>query len=88
MLKYKMTVPHVQLKYLKCVLAFLFFISIYLRYTGENASYLSLCLCVSIFHRKIKCKINLNFFQGEMVRGSSIGYFVFCLPGLSLSHTV
>lgn len=38
------------------------FISIYLQYTGENASYLSLCLCVPIFHRKIKkSKINVNF---------------------------
>lgn len=58
MLKYKMTVPHVQLKYLKkCILASFQFA----KNTGENASYLSLCLCVSIIHRKIKCKINLNF---------------------------
>lgn len=35
------------------------YISIYL-HTGENASYLSLCLCTYIFHRKIKCKMNLN----------------------------
>lgn len=58
MLKYKMTVPHVQLKILKMCFSF---ISIYSQYTGENTSYLSLCLCVYIFHRKIKkCKINLN----------------------------
>lgn len=59
MLKYKMTVPHVQLKYKKMYFSF---ISIsFAKNTGENASYLSLCLCVSIVRRKIKCKISFNF---------------------------
>lgn len=42
----------------KCILALFQFLC---KNTGENASYLSLCLCVSIVHRKIKCKINFNF---------------------------
>lgn len=74
-----MTVPHVQLKYKKCILA----LFQYLQYTGENASYLSLCLCVSIFHRKIKSKINLNF----KVKWCLVAWLlVFCL--LELLDTV
>lgn len=80
MLEYKLTVPHVQLKCLKCVLASFFF-SIYLQYTGEKASYLSLCLCVSIIHRKIKCKINLNFKVKWCVVAAWLLFF--CLSGLS-----
>lgn len=62
-----MTVPHVQLKYQKCVLAF--FRSV-LRYAGEGASYLGLCLCVLAVHRKIKIQNKFKS-QGEMALGGS-----------------
>lgn len=54
-----MTVPHVQLKYQKRILA-LFAIGSAGHWGGEvgwgggGASYLGLCLCVSAVHRKIK----------------------------------
>lgn len=61
------------------------FISIYLQYTGENASYLSLCLCVSIFHRKIKMQNKFKS-QGEMVPGSSMATCL--LPARSLRYSI
>lgn len=76
-----MTVPHVQLKYQKCVLALLRSV---LRYTGEGASYLGLCLCVSAVHRKIKIQNKLRS-QGEMALGGSTATFL--LPSTPLAYS-
>lgn len=62
MLKYKMTVPHVQLKISKmfCVLlmslSFVCCSRFVLRYSGQNASYLGSCLCAYVLRRKNRQK--------------------------------
>lgn len=78
MLKYKNDSTSCTTEILKMYFSF---ISIYLQNTGENASYLSLCLCVPIFHRKIKIK-NKCKFQGET------GLVCSLLPAVSLRYSI
>lgn len=63
---------------------FSFFRSV-LRYAGEGASYLGLCLCVSAVHRKIKIQNNFKS-QGEMAPGGSTATFL--LPAAPLAYAI
>lgn len=76
-----MTVPHVQLKYQKCVLALLRSV---LRDTGGGASYLGLCLCVSAVRRKIKIQNQFKS-RGGMAPGG--GTATFLLPSTPLAYS-
>lgn len=65
-------------------MCFSFFRSL-LRYAGEGASYLGLCLCVSAVHRKIKIQNKFKS-RGEMALGGSTTTFL--LPSAPLAHGI
>lgn len=76
-----MTVPHVQLKYQKCVLAS---IGSAVHWGGCELPRL-ICLCVSAVHRKIKIQNKFKS-QGEMVLGGSTATLL--LPYTPLAYSI
>lgn len=94
MLKYKMTVPHVQLKISKNVL-FCFnslsfcCLSVFgcvLRYAERNASYLGSCLCARIF--SVKRKKKTLFFPLPQISRLSGVWWLNSSAACQLAHTL